>query len=101
MQPFTTPSNSAINIGKENESLTLKVLQRYLRSFSKNKFRGGKMREYGLLANKRVRSCATSPDGVFSLYRNEERTNNFTFIGLCVIKIKTKAILITVDDLEK
>ena len=68
MHPFSTPNNSAIKIGKENETLTLKVLQNYLRSFSNNTFRGGKIRVYGLLANKRIRSCATSPDGVMPLY---------------------------------
>ena len=38
MHPFTTPNNSAIKVGTENESITLKVLHNYLRSFSNNTF---------------------------------------------------------------
>ena len=49
MHPFTTHSDSLMNLGKEHESLTLNVLQNYIWSFSKNKYRGGKIREYGLL----------------------------------------------------
>ena len=49
MHPFATPSNNNI-ISVENKS------------------RGGKVSEYGLLVNKRVISCATSPDGLFLLY---------------------------------
>ena len=40
MHPFTTPSGGAIDQGKENESVTSNVIQNYLRSLSKNKFRG-------------------------------------------------------------
>ena len=101
MHPFTTPNKSAIKIGNENETLTLKVLQNYLRSFSNNTFRGGKIRQYGLLVNKRIRSCATSPDGVMPLYKKEDDTNSMNFFGLCVIEIKTKTALTTINDLEK
>ena len=71
MHPFATQNASPIKVGNENESLTLKVLHNYLRSFSKNTFRGGKIRQFGLLANKNVRSCATSPDGVIPLYKKK------------------------------
>ena len=33
--------------------------------------------------------------------RKEDGTNSFAFVGLCIIEIKTKSVLITVDDLEK
>ena len=74
MNPFITPSGSVIDLGKENKSLTLKVINIYLRFFSKNKFRGGKVREYGLLFNKRIISCSTSPD-VFCIILKARRQN--------------------------
>ena len=101
MHPFTSSNDSAINLGKENESITLKILQNYIRSFSKNKFRGGKIREYGLLVNKKVRSCATSPDGIIPLYHKADNGVSFKFYGLCIIEIKTKSSITTITDLEK
>lgn len=93
MHPFTTLSNSAIKLGNENESHTSKVLHNYLRSLSKSEFRGGKIREHVLLVNKRVRLCATSPDGIISLYRQEDKTNKFT--------LKKYRVCITINNKRK
>ena len=35
------------------------------------------------------------------LYKKEEKSNRFNFFGLCVIEIKTKSTLSTINDLEK
>ena len=101
MHPFTTPSGGAIDQGRENESVTSKVIQNYLRSLSKNEFRGGKIREHGLIVNKSVKSCATSPDKIFPFYKKDDERGRFEYYGICVIEIKTNTNLNTIGDLEK
>ena len=48
-----------------------------------------------------MRSRAISPNGVLPIHRKEVKKYDFAFIGLCSIEIKTKSVLITVNNLEK
>ena len=74
MHPFKQRSGGAIDIGTENESEVLKVLHNFLRNRSKNVYRGGKIREFGLICNRDEHACATSPDGIMPLYKYNETT---------------------------
>ena len=49
------------------------------------------VKEFGLIARREYRVCAGSPDEVFELKNINQMVLN-TFVGLCVLEIKTKAI---------
>ena len=56
--------------------------------------------EMGLLVNREVRVCGTSPDGIFELYENNtfEEPN---FLGLCVLETTTKTRIGTATQLDE
>ena len=74
MHPFQSTAGGAIDLGKQNKSTTLSVLSNYIRKLSNNKFRAGKLREFGLLINRKVRCVSTSPDGIVPLYISDNET---------------------------
>ena len=47
-----------------------------------------------------MNACASSPDGVFALLDMQE-DGLYEFIGVCVLEIKTRSALGTVDDLYR
>ena len=75
-------------MGVENESVVTSGLKHFVSRLSDKNYSTGRVVEKGLLVNMQVRVCATSPDGIFELYKLVNRT--MVSIGLCVLDIKTK-----------
>ena len=100
MKPFKQQSRGAMDIGTENEGSVLKVLGNAVRNYSKNKYRCGKIREFGLICNRDAYACATSPDGIVPIYKYNELLKKFELLSLCVIEIKTKQSVSVIHDLE-
>ena len=59
----------------------------------------GKVLETGLLVNRQVQVCASSPDGIVELYfRNE---TPIKFLGLCALEIKTRNSVRTATKIDE
>ena len=59
----------------------------------------GKVREFGLIANRDHSYCASLPNGVFALMkRNNEGA--FDFLSLCALEMKTRGTEKTTDALH-
>ena len=97
-KPFQSKAGGAIDQGSANEELIITVLRPYLKDFSSGKFTSRDVKEFGLLANRGCRACASSPDGVFPLLRrheDEEGKIHTKFVSLCGLEIKTKSAVDT------
>ena len=55
--------------------------------------------DIGLLVNRGVIICATSPDGIFALFECKTFIDKH-FVGLCVLEIKTKTTVRTATRLD-
>ena len=99
MRPFESRAGSAIAQGTLNESEVIKLLPKCIRKFSNNKFTIHKnvysssgsyfyIHDFGLLARRDLRACASSPDGVFVLMIKS--MVEYIFFALCALEIKTR-----------
>eukprot|EP00984_Skeletonema_dohrnii_P032459 scaffold26691_cov108-Skeletonema_dohrnii-CCMP3373.AAC.1 len=98
MTPFSTKAGGAVEQGIANEDQVIHVLPKAVKHLSQGEFDIGKVNEYGLLARREHRYCASSPDGVFALMK-KNTVGQFDFIGLCVLEMKTKGSENTTDEL--
>ena len=98
MKPFASQAGGAIEQGTENESSIISVLQRYVKKLSKKEYDIHKVREFGLLANRKHRVCTTSPDGVFPLLKRNGN-GEYDFVSLCALEMKTRGTENTTDAL--
>ena len=71
-----------------------------MKSFSQKLYDIYPVREFGLIARRECRVCASSSDGVFAL-KNRNQAGLHIFVGLCVLEIKTKASENTASDLAQ
>ena len=66
-EPFKSKAGGAIDQGSANEELIIKVLRKFLENYSGGKYVSRDVKEFGLIARRDCRACASSPDGVFPL----------------------------------
>ena len=100
MCPFATVAGGAIEHLSANEEQVILVLRRYVKSFSQKLYEIDPVREFGLIARRECRVCASSPDRVVSL-KKRNQAGLHIFVGLCVLEIKTKASENTASDLAQ
>ena len=87
-KPWQAKDGSAVEKGTANEDIVVRRLPKFLKSMSNRKFSiHGKVREYGLIANRTCTICTCSPDGAFALVQFVDGSNKL--IGLCLLEIKT------------
>ena len=100
MTLFPSTSGGAIEQGVAKEVQIIHVLQQKVKEMSKGEYDiYGKVREFGLLANRDHPYCASSTDGVFALTkRNNEGA--FDFLSLCALEMKTCGTEKTTDALH-
>ena len=98
MEPFKIKTGGSLEMGVENEYVVTSGLKRFISCLSDKHYSTGRVVEKGLLVNRQVRVCATSPDGIVELYKLVNRT--MVFIGLCVLEIKTKGAETTATELD-
>jgi hypothetical protein len=100
MKPLKSKDGGAMRKGTANEDQIIKSLGKYITKFSAGKYKLINLQTYGLLARRDVRSCSSSPDGVFGLLEKQSH-DTFKYIGLSVLEIKTRSALGTVSVLYK
>lgn len=98
MKPLKSNAGSAMAKGSRNEGQIINVLPRYVPDFSSGMYKIQKIETFGLLVKRDVTACASSPDGVFALLKKLD-DDTYKFVSLCVLEIKTRSALGTVDAL--
>lgn len=97
MLPFKPPREAQPSA---NEELVLDALPYFLKSKSRYHAKRKDITEYGLLANRKLRACATSVDGVVALRIKDTDSRQLGDPFLCAIEIKTKTSAETMRDLD-
>ena len=64
-------SGCSINHGIDNEAIVTSVLNKYVQRLSNKAYSIEKLVDLGLLVNREVRMCITSPDGFFALFEGK------------------------------
>lgn len=100
LRPFDAKEGTATKIGSANEELVLDAIPGFLRRTGRYQARRDDIREYGLLANRKLRACTTSPDGVLSLRFKDNESGEFGNPVLAALEIKTKTSTNTIQELE-
>ena len=100
MKPLKSKDGGVMRKGTASEDQIIKSLGRYITQFSSGKYKLVNLQTYELLARRDVRSCSSSPDGVFGLLEKQSH-NSFKYVGLAVLEIKTRSALGTVSMLYK
>jgi hypothetical protein len=98
--PFQAAEGSATKTGSANEELVLDALPYFLKSKSRYHAKRKDITEYGLLANRKLRACATSVDGVVALRIKDTDSRQLGDPFLAAIEIKTKTSAETMRDLD-
>mmetsp|Transcript_56501 Transcript_56501/g.120005 ORF Transcript_56501/g.120005 Transcript_56501/m.120005 type:complete len:754 (+) Transcript_56501:1863-4124(+) len=100
MKPLKPKDGGALRKGSANEWPIIKSLKKYVYQFSKDKFKISRIKSYGLFARRDVPACSSSPDGIFALLKKQD-DGTYAFVSLCVLEIKTRSALGTVDAIYK
>eukprot|EP00986_Skeletonema_menzelii_P000633 scaffold176_cov69-Skeletonema_menzelii.AAC.1 len=103
-KPFKSNAGGAIDQGSANESLIVDVLKQYLEKFSEGKYTSKEVKDFGLVARRDNRACASSPDGVFPLLCCDDDDIGNTqekFLSLCGLEIKTRSAVNSTAELYK